>query len=159
MSAVLFDVPGPKARTRNVYLNIATIIVVVGIIGFILFRFYESGQFTAQKWEIFTFPRVQQTFLTAIGATLSAFGVAAVGSLVLGILLAFGRLADTKWVRVPCYWFTELFRAVPLLILMMIMYYGLPSGGRQGHHALHRRGGWLDPVQRLGAGGGVPCRH
>lgn len=132
MSAVLFDVPGPKARTRNVYLNIATVIVVVGIISFILFRFYESGQFTAKKWEIFTFPKVQQTFLEAIWATLRAFGVAAIGSLVLGVLLAFGRLTDSKWVSRPCYWFTELFRAVPLLILMMIMYYGLPSAGVKG---------------------------
>ena len=132
MSAVLFDVPGPRARSRNVYLNILTMAVVAGIIGFILFRFYESGQFTAQKWEIFTFPRVQETFLKAIGATLQAFGVAAVGSLLLGILLAFGRLAQTRWLSLPCYWFTELFRAVPLLILMMIMYYGLPSAGVQG---------------------------
>ncbi len=132
MSSVLFDVPGPKARTRNVYMNIVTLIVVVGIIAFILFRFYQSGQFTAQKWEIFTFPRVQETFLKAIGATLSAFGVAAVGSLLLGIILAFGRLADTKWLSLPCYWFTEVFRAIPLLILMMIMYYGLPSAGVKG---------------------------
>lgn len=132
MSSVLFDVPGPKARVRNVYLNIATVIVVVGIIAFILYRFYESGQFTAKKWEIFKAVNVQKMFLTAIGATLKAFAVAAVGSLFLGILLAFGRLADSKWVRVPCYWFTELFRAVPLLILMMIMYYGLPSVGVKG---------------------------
>ncbi|MFQ4149207.1 amino acid ABC transporter permease [Arthrobacter sp. LAPM80] len=132
MSSVLFDVPGPKARTRNVYLNIVTIIVVVGIIAFILFRFYQSGQFTAQKWEIFTFPRVQQMFLTVIGATLKAFAVAAVGSLLLGIILAFGRLADRKWLSLPCYWFTEVFRAIPLLILMMIMYYGLPSAGVKG---------------------------
>ena len=132
MSSVLFDVPGPKARTRNRFLNIITAVVVAAIIGFILYRFNESGQFTAKKWEIFTFPRVQQDFLKAIGATLQAFGVAAVGSLVLGILLAFGRLAQSKWLSVPCYWFTELFRAVPLLILMMIMYYGLPSAGVEG---------------------------
>ncbi len=132
MSSVLFDVPGPKARTRNVYLNVATAVVVAAIIVFILYRFNESGQFTAEKWEIFKFPLVQQKFLEAIGATLSAFGVAAVGSLVLGILLAFGRLADSRWVRLPCYWFTEVFRAVPLLILMMIMYYGLPSAGVNG---------------------------
>lgn len=132
MSSVLFDVPGPKARTRNVYLNIATGIVVAGIIAFILFKFYESGQFTAKKWEIFTFPRVQEQFLKAIWATVSAFGVAAIGSIVLGVVLAFGRLADTKWLRIPCYWFTELFRAIPVLILMMIIYYGLPSAGVEG---------------------------
>ena len=132
MSSVLFDVPGPKARTRNVYLNVATAIVVLGIIGFILFRFYQSGQFTAEKWQIFTFPLVQQTFLEVIGATLKAFAVGAVGSLLLGILLAFGRLSDSKWLNIPCYWFTELFRAVPLLVLMMIVYYGLPSAGVPG---------------------------
>ncbi len=132
MSAVLFDVPGPKARTRYVYLNVITGIVVVGIIAFVLFRFYQSGQFTAKKWDLFTFPLVQQEFLKAIWATVSAFGVAAVGSLLLGIILAFGRLADTKWLSLPCYWFTEVFRAVPLLILMMIMYYGLPSVGVKG---------------------------
>ncbi|MFC8303590.1 amino acid ABC transporter permease [Specibacter sp. NPDC057265] len=132
MSSVLFDVPGPKARTRNMFLNVITAVVVAAIIGFILYRFNESGQFTAKKWEIFTFPRVQQTFLEAIGATLKAFGVAAVASLVLGVLLAFGRLAQSKWLSLPCYWFTELFRAVPLLILMMIMYYGLPSAGVEG---------------------------
>ncbi|MDJ0317591.1 MULTISPECIES: amino acid ABC transporter permease [Arthrobacter] len=132
MSSVLFDVPGPKARTRYAFMNVFTLIVVVGIVAFILFRFYESGQFTAKKWEIFTFPLVQENFLKAIGATLSAFGVAAVGSLILGIVLAFGRLADSKWVSRPCYWFTELFRAVPLLILMMIMYYGLSSAGIKG---------------------------
>ncbi|MET4004489.1 MULTISPECIES: amino acid ABC transporter permease [Arthrobacter] len=132
MSSVLFDVPGPKARARYVYLNIITLLVVVGIIGFILIRFYQSGQFTAQKWELFTYPLVQQNLLKAIGATLSAFAVGAVGSLVLGIILAFGRLSDTKWLSRPCYWFTEVFRAVPLLILMMIMYYGLPSVGVTG---------------------------
>ena len=81
MSSVLFDVPGPRARTRNVYLNAITLIVVAGIILFILFRFYESGQFTAEKWEIFTFPLVQQKFLEAIGATLSAGTVLALASL------------------------------------------------------------------------------
>lgn len=132
MSSVLFDIPGPKARRRYSYLNVVAVVLVVAVIGFILFRFNESGQFTAKKWEIFTFPRVQETLFKSIRATLSAFGVAAVASLVLGIVLAFGRLADTKWVSVVCYWFTELFRAVPLLILMMIVYYGLPSAGVKG---------------------------
>ncbi len=132
MTSVLFDDPGPKARARNVWLSIATLIVVLAIFGFIIFRFAESGQFTAAKWRIFTFPLVQQTILTSLGATLAAFGTAAVGSLLLGILLAFGRLSDKRWINLPCYGFTELFRAVPLLILMMIMYYGLSPLGVHG---------------------------
>jgi len=132
MSSVLFDAPGPKARTRYRLFGIVTALVILLIIGFVILRFAESGQFDAKKWQLFTFPLVQQTIAQSVGATLSAFGTAAVLSLVLGILLAFGRLSDRKWISLPCYGFTELFRAVPLLILMMIFYYGLPTVGVQG---------------------------
>ncbi len=132
MTSVLFDAPGPKAKTRYVWLGVLATLVVVGVVAFIIIRFAESGQFTAAKWQIFTFPLVQQTILQAAGATLSAFATAAVLSLALGVVLAVGKLSDHKWVSVPCYWFVELFRAVPLLILMMIIYYGLPTVGIQG---------------------------
>jgi glutamate transport system permease protein len=132
MSSVLFDAPGPKARSRYRLLGVLTALVILLIIGFVILRFAESGQFDAKKWQLFTFPLVQQTIAQALGATLSAFATAAVLSLILGVLLAFGRLSDRKWISLPCYGFTELFRAVPLLILMMIFYYGLPTVGVQG---------------------------
>ncbi|WP_432393810.1 amino acid ABC transporter permease [Pseudarthrobacter sp. L19] len=132
MSSVLFDAPGPKSRARYRILGVVTALVILLIIGFVLLRFAESGQFEAKKWQLFTFPLVQQTIAQSVGATLSAFGTAAVLSLILGILLAFGRLSDRRWISAPCYGFTELFRAVPLLILMMIFYYGLPTVGVQG---------------------------
>jgi glutamate transport system permease protein len=132
MSSVLFDAPGPKARSRYRLLGVLTALVILLIIGFVILRFAESGQFDAKKWQLFTFPLVQQTIAQAVGATLSAFATAAVLSVVLGVLLAFGRLSDRKWISLPCYGFTELFRAVPLLILMMIFYYGLPTVGVQG---------------------------
>ncbi len=132
MSSVLFDVPGPKARARNRVLSAITVLVVLAIIGFILLRFAESGQFTATKWRIFSFPLVQRTIVSSIGATLGAFAAAAVGSLLFGILLAFGRLSDWSWISRPCYGITELLRAVPVLIMMMILYYGLPPLGVHG---------------------------
>lgn len=132
MSSILFDAPGPKARSRYRILGVVTALVILLIVGFVVLRFAESGQFEAKKWQLFTFPLVQQTIAQSVGATLAAFGTAAVLSLVLGVLLAFGRLSDRRWISAPCYGFTELFRAVPLLILMMIFYYGLPTIGVQG---------------------------
>ncbi|HAG59042.1 MAG TPA: amino acid ABC transporter permease [Arthrobacter bacterium] len=129
MSSVLFDAPGPKARTRYRILGVFTALVILLIVGFIILRFAQSGQFEAKKWQLFTFPLVQQTIVQSVGATLAAFATAAVFSLILGVLLAFGRLSDRRWVSLPCYGFTELFRAVPLLVLMMIFYYGLPTLG------------------------------
>ncbi|MBT8158852.1 MULTISPECIES: amino acid ABC transporter permease [Arthrobacter] len=132
MTSVLFDSPGPKARTRYRILGVVTALVIIAIVGFIVLRFAESGQFDAKKWRLFTFPLVQQTIVQSVGATLSAFATAAILSLALGILLAFGRLSDRRWISLPCYGFTEFFRAIPLLILMMIFYYGLPPLGVQG---------------------------
>ncbi|MBG0740359.1 amino acid ABC transporter permease [Paeniglutamicibacter antarcticus] len=132
MTSILFDAPGPRARSRNVVLSVVTALVVLAIIGFIILRFTESGQFTAAKWKIFTFPLVQQTIVSSIGVTLQAFAAAAVGSLLFGVILAFGRLSDHRWISLPCYWVTELLRAVPVLIMMMILYYGLPPLGVHG---------------------------
>lgn len=129
MSSVLFDAPGPKARTRYRILGGITALVILLIVGFVLLRFAQSGQFEAKKWQLFTFPLVQQTIVQSVGATLSAFATATVFSLILGVLLAFGRLSDRRWISLPCYGFTEFFRAVPLLVLMMIFYYGLPTLG------------------------------
>ncbi|MGG7464351.1 amino acid ABC transporter permease [Plantibacter sp. YIM 135347] len=129
MSSVLFDTPGPKAVVRYRWIGLATVVIVVAIFAFIVYRFIETGQFTASKWKLFTFPRVWEQILQATGATLSAFAVAAVLSLVLGLVLAIGRLSDHKIVSVPFTIFIEFFRAVPVLILMMLMYYGLPPLG------------------------------
>lgn len=129
MSSVLYDVPGPRAVLRNRILALVTIVLVVGIAAFIAFRLIETGQFTAQKWQLFTFPLVWENVFAATQRTLGAFAVAAVASLALGLVLSIGRLSDHAWVRVPVMLFTEFFRAVPVLILMMIMYYGLPPLG------------------------------
>ncbi|MBD8103261.1 amino acid ABC transporter permease [Plantibacter sp. CFBP 8775] len=129
MSSVLFDTPGPKAIVRYRWIGAATVLVVAGILAFVVFRFIETGQFTASKWKLFSFPRVWEQILQATGATLSAFAVAAVCSVVLGLVLAIGRLSDHKIISVPFTIFIEFFRAVPVLILMMLMYYGLPPLG------------------------------
>jgi glutamate transport system permease protein len=129
MSNVLFDAPGPRARVRHRYIGVITLLVVVGIFTFIAYRLIETEQFTAQKWELFTIPFVHTKILEATVATLQAFGLAAVLSLVLGLLLMVGRVSKHRWISTPTYLFVELFRAIPLLILMMIMYYGLPPLG------------------------------
>ena len=129
MTSVLYDVPGPKAIARNRVLAVLTVIVVGALIGFLIYRFALSGQFSAQKWGIFTYSTIWAQILSALGKTLAAFGLAAVLSVVLGFVLAIGRLSDHRWVRIPVTTITELFRAVPVLVMMMLLYYGLPSIG------------------------------
>jgi glutamate transport system permease protein len=45
-------------------------------------------------------------------------------SLLFGAVFAAGRLSDHRWVRRPCTLIVEFFRAIPLLVLMFILYFG-----------------------------------
>ncbi|MGP6172024.1 amino acid ABC transporter permease [Microbacterium sp. A196] len=129
MTSVLYDVPGPRARRRNGLLAIATVVLVAAVVGFLIYRMAVSGQFAPAKWYVFTFSTVWEQILEALGNTLAAFAVAAILSLTLGFVLAIGRVSDHAWVRVPVTAITEIFRAVPVLVMMMLLYYGLPSIG------------------------------
>jgi glutamate transport system permease protein len=129
MSSVLYDVPGPRAIVRNRILGAITILVVLALLGFVLWRFWVTGQFSAQKWYAFTFTRIWEQFGLATLRTLAAFIVAAIGAILLGFVLAIGRLSDHAWVRMPVTGVIEVFRAIPVLVFMILLYYGLPVIG------------------------------
>jgi len=129
MSNVLFDIPGPKARVRHRLMAVLGIVVVAAILAYIVYRFIDSGQFTARKWEWLQYAQVQTDLLNALLATLKAFALGAVLALVFGAVFAAGRLSDHAWVRGISTFIVEFFRAIPLLILMFLFYYGGPVVG------------------------------
>jgi glutamate transport system permease protein len=129
MTAVLFDNPGPRARARHRLLAWLSGFVVAGLAAFCIVRLAESGQFSAGKWRLFTFSTVWREIAQATGATLSAFAVGAVLALALGVVLVVGRLSQRRWIRISIGGLVDLLRSIPLLILMMLLYYGLPSVG------------------------------
>ena len=129
MTSVLYDVPGPRAERRNRILGVVTIVVVLALLGVIVWRFAVTGQFSAEKWQAFSYTAIWLKFAEATGATLAAFAGAGVGAVLLGFLLAIARLSDHAWVRVPATALIEVLRAVPVLVFMMLLYYGLPGIG------------------------------
>ncbi|HEY3712318.1 MAG TPA: amino acid ABC transporter permease [Amycolatopsis sp.] len=129
MNNVLFDVPGPKSRMRHRLYAAIGILVVLALIAFVAYSFYDSGQFTAQKWEWLQYTQVQSDLANAVVATLEAFALGAVFALIFGAVFAAGRLSDHAWIRGISTAIVEFFRAIPLLILMFLFYYGLPTLG------------------------------
>lgn len=129
MTSVLYDVPGPRAMRRNRFLALLTVVVIGGLLAFIIYRFAATDQFSAAKWNVFTYAVVWQQILEALGKTLAAFVLAAIFSLVMGFVLSIGRLSEHRWVSVIFTTISELFRAVPVLVMMMLLYYGLPTIG------------------------------
>ncbi|SDZ08207.1 glutamate transport system permease protein [Amycolatopsis xylanica] len=131
MSNVLFDIPGPKARLRYRAFAVIGVVAVVALIAFVVYRFYDSGQFAPSKWEWLEYAQVQEDLLSATWFTLKAFGAGAVLALIFGAIFAAGRLSDHAWLRGIAGVVVEFFRAIPLLVLMFLFYYGLPIAGVQ----------------------------
>ncbi|MFH7598726.1 amino acid ABC transporter permease [Streptomyces racemochromogenes] len=124
MSSVLYDVPGPKARTRN-WIYTAVFLVLFALAAWwILSAMADKHQLDADKWTPFvTDGRIWSTYLLpGLGETLKAGVIAMLIALPLGALLGVGRLSDHAWVRVPVGTVVEFFRAIPVLMLMMFGY-------------------------------------
>jgi glutamate transport system permease protein len=129
VSNVLFDIPGPRARARHRLLAVLGILVLLALVAYIGWRFYDSGQFAGRKWEWIQYKKVQEDLASAVLATLQAFALGAVLALVFGAVFAAGRLSEHRPIRLVAAFVVELFRAIPLLILIFVFYYGLPTAG------------------------------
>ncbi|MGW2202931.1 amino acid ABC transporter permease [Streptomyces sp. NPDC001774] len=115
-ASVLYDSPGPKARVRNRIFAVVGTVVIVALLAVSVLRLADKGHLDPAMWDIFNYAGIRQNIADALVATLKAFGLAAVGSLVLGVLLAVARLSDHAPVRLVATGFIELFRSIPLLI-------------------------------------------
>jgi glutamate transport system permease protein len=127
VDAVLYDHPGPRARARNRILSVIFGIGLLALLYWIYRQFDEKGQWAAALWKPFTDPATWTDYiLPGLWATLSAAAVAMALSLIFGIVFAVGRLSDHWWISVPSGIVVEFFRAVPLLLLMFFIFYGVP---------------------------------
>ncbi|MER6213807.1 MULTISPECIES: amino acid ABC transporter permease [unclassified Streptomyces] len=124
MTSVLYDVPGPKAKTRNRIYTAVFLVLFALAAWWVLSVMADKHQLDADKWSPFvTDGRVWTTYLLpGLGETLKAAAVAMLIALPLGALLGVGRLSDHTWVRVPVGTVVEFFRAIPVLMLMMFGY-------------------------------------
>jgi glutamate transport system permease protein len=121
-ASVLFDDPGPRARTRFRVYNLAFILLVLATLAFVVYKLNDAGQFESRIYERLS----ESGTLTEIGrgvqATLKAASIAIVTALVFGGILAIARLSDHRWVRVPASVIVEFFRAVPLVLLILFLF-------------------------------------
>ncbi|GHF23765.1 amino acid ABC transporter permease [Streptomyces mashuensis] len=120
--SVLYDVPGPRARVRNRVYGVLSTVAILGLIAFLVHRLDVTGQFQAGLWDDYEYTETQQRILDGLLTTLKTFALAAVFSLVLGAVLAAARLSDHRPVRWAATVVVEFFRAMPLLIMIFLLY-------------------------------------
>jgi glutamate transport system permease protein len=125
--AVLYDVQGPKARRRVLIGSVIAAVVLLGIVAVAALRLAENGQFEYDKYRPFVEePQLYERLLEGLTNTLKAAAYALVLALVLGVVLAFGRLSHRSWVRLPAVAVVEFFRGVPLLLLILGLFLAYP---------------------------------
>ncbi|MFJ9082120.1 amino acid ABC transporter permease [Streptomyces sp. NPDC102384] len=124
-ATALYDIPGPKTERRHKMYGAVSTLIVLALVGWILYLLFDTDQFTYTKWMPFEYTGIQELLLRGLGNTLKAFAMAAVLSLVLGTLLAVGRLSDHKPVRWIATLFVEFFRAMPVLVMIFFIYVAL----------------------------------
>lgn len=124
-STALYDYPGPKARRRHFYYGILSTALILLLLGWLLYLLFDTEQFTAAKWSPFTYEGIQKLLLRGLGNTLKAFAYASVFSLLLGAVLAAGRLSvhrPLRWIATLC---VEFFRAMPVLVMIFFIFVAL----------------------------------
>lgn len=125
MSTVLFDTPGPRALARQRISTVVVVVILGGLVAGALWRLWTKEMITPDQWVAFTEPRILVSLLEElVFATLAGAAVAIVLAIAFGAVFAAGRLADPVWVRLPCWAVVEFFRAVPLLLLIFVLFFG-----------------------------------
>ncbi|MFJ8046229.1 amino acid ABC transporter permease [Kitasatospora sp. NPDC096147] len=121
-ASALYDVPGPKAAARHRLYGVLTTVLLAAAVGWVVWKLFDTDQFTSEKWSPFEYKGVQELLLRGLGNTLKAFALTAVLSLPFGALFAAGRLSDHRPVRWVCTVVVEFFRAMPLLVMIFFIF-------------------------------------
>jgi glutamate transport system permease protein len=126
---VLFDAPGPAGRRRIRIATVLTLAVIAAAVALAVKQFADHGELAADRWSAFA----QTSYLRFLGeglvGTLLAAGVGAVISFPAGAALGLGRISRHRPVRWVAGTYVEVFRAVPLLLLIYAFLLGLPRLG------------------------------
>jgi glutamate transport system permease protein len=92
-------------------------------------RFADNGQFAAEKWRLFLQWPVLRYLLNGLGSTLLVTAVSAGLAVPLGSLLALGRLSRIAALRWLSRAYIELFRSLPVLLVVYVFLIALPRAG------------------------------
>jgi len=129
MSVVLFDTPGPRARRRVAIWSVVAGVLIAAVLVLAAIRLNQRGIFDSNRWDIFyeDTETWEALIRRGLGATLRAAGVAAAISLVAGAVVAVARMSHLPWVRMPAAALIELFRGLPVLLLILFIALGLDA--------------------------------
>ena len=128
-SSVLFDTPGPRTKARHRLYAVIGGAVLAGLVGLLVWRMWTTGQFAYELWEPFLTPAYIKVLLVdGLLKTLQMAFLSIIFAVVFGLVFGVGKLSEHSFVRWPCWLVVEFFRAVPLLLLIIFIFYAFGVG-------------------------------
>ncbi|MDQ6523559.1 amino acid ABC transporter permease [Nocardioides sp. LHD-245] len=122
--SVLFDAPGPRTIARHRLYSILTVVAVVAAIAGVLLFLRSEGELAYEKWEQFVTPKyVEALLVDGLLKTLQMAFTSVIFAVVFGVVFGVGKLSDHRPVRWACTLVVEFFRAVPVLLLMIFIFF------------------------------------
>ncbi len=122
-AGVLFDAPGPRTAARHRIYTVVTSVLMLALLAYAIKRLNDAGQFAYALWEPFVTPRIMRAIGEAWIDTITMAVLAVLGALVFGVIFGVGKLSDHAPVRWVAWLVVEFFRAVPVIMLMILCFF------------------------------------
>ena len=126
---VLADALGPRGRRQARILSVVAVVAIAAAVAVAYRRLDAKGQFDAALWRPFTHWQAVKFLLEGLRNSVQAAALAMALAIVIGAVMALARLARTRVIRLPAALYTEFFRGLPLYLLILFSWLGLPKFG------------------------------
>jgi glutamate transport system permease protein len=127
---VLFDEPGPRGRRLTRIATVVVVVVIAALIAAAVWQFAVHGQFARRRWLPFRVSQIWTVLLLpGLANTLKVTVVATALTLPLGGLVALARLSRNRLLSGTARVYVEVFRSLPVLLLLYVAQLGLPRAG------------------------------
>ncbi len=129
MREALYEAPGPKTRRKMLVGTVASLIAVVALAAWVVWRFWVTGQLAPRYWELFTWRTTWRYLFAGLGGTFSVAAVAAVLSIVIGMALMLARTSSVAALRAVAAVLTNVLRGIPSLLFIYFFFFAMPNLG------------------------------
>jgi glutamate transport system permease protein len=110
-------------------------VVFLALLAGLVWRLWDRGQLEYERWEPFLTPEyIRALLVDGLWNTIQMAFLSVIFAVVFGLVFGVGKLSEHAWVRVPSWLVVEFFRAVPVLLLMVFIFYFWGVGGGIGSY-------------------------
>jgi glutamate transport system permease protein len=126
-SSILTEELGPRGRRRVAIATAASLVLLAVFAWFAIRQLADQGQLDWELWQPFIEARSWTFLLEGLVGTIQAAATAMVFVVAFGFLVALGRLSRTAPVRWLSGTYVEVFRSIPLLLLIFAVFFGVQN--------------------------------